>query len=85
MKLLLNVLIPLLVVYSMNLLANSNNEKELLSSWGIQLEANGQVNYKYANNGLETLFWKASPTPQLNIIDYTAMPLNLDPLIIYKH
>jgi len=61
----------------------SNNEQDLLASWGIMQGINGEVVYQ-ANPLTLSNYWTSQPMPQAQAIDYSRLPIQFKPLILYQ-
>lgn len=67
---------------SFNVMASTDEERKLLESWGVEENNEGLIIYQRAHRQSPT-YWVSTPLPLANTIDYSVLPINLKPLIIY--
>ncbi len=59
-----------------------DQEKDILSSWGIKKNKNGDYIYQGYQPVLPA-YWVSKPMPQNKNIDYSRLPRSFKPLVIY--
>jgi hypothetical protein len=60
------------------------NEKGLLLSWGVIQQDNGIIKYKEKKSTQGSHWVYRQPLPFSAQIDYSSIPVNLKPLVIYN-
>jgi len=61
----------------------SNIEQDLLASWGVMQGINGEIVYQ-GNPLTLNDYWTSQPMPQTQTIDYSRLPMQFKPLILYQ-
>ncbi len=79
MKVIFNALL-MLVAFNLN--ASTDDEKQLLESWGVKKNNEGMIIYQNLQS-LPPAYWVSTPIPQVYNIDYSVLPVNFKPLIMY--
>ena len=72
----------LVLLISFSVMAATNEEKQLLKSWGVKESNEGMIIYQGIHS-LPPTYWVSTPLPLAYNIDYSVLPVNFKPLVIY--